>query len=252
MKITNAQYEKIAKYLPVQRGNVKISNLQLINAILYVAENGCKWRALPKEYGNWHTVYVRLNRWSKNGVLERVFKGLQAEGIIKVRVNFICLDSTTVKVHPDACGALKKNGKQAIGRSRGGITTKIHMVTASDRAALTFSLSGGEKNDSPEGIKLLYFTPYFKENKFLLMDRAYQGDNMRLTAENLGYEPVVPPKSNRLYKWDYDKELYKLRNVIERFFRRIKRFRRICTRYDKLDSLYSGFILFSMIVDSLM
>ena len=117
------------------------------------------------------------------------------------------------------------------------------MVTASDRAALTFSLSGGEKNDSPEGIKLLYFTPYFKENKFLLMDRAYQGDNMRLTAENLGYEPVVPPKSNRLYK---------IRNVIERFFRRLKRFRRISTRYDKLDILYSGFILFSMIVDSLM
>jgi transposase len=84
------------------------------------------------------------------------------------------------------------------------------------------------------------------------MDKAYQGDDMRLTAENLGYEPVVPPKSNRLYKWDYDKELYKLRNVIERFFRRIKRFRRICTRYDKLDSLYSGFILFSMIVDALM
>ena len=106
------------------------------------------------------------------------------------------------------------------------------MVTASDRAALTFSLSGGEKNDSPEGIKLLYFTPYFKENKFL--------------------EPVVPPKSNRLYKWDYDKELYKFRNVIERFFRRLKRFRRISTRYDKLDILYSGFILFSMIVDSLM
>jgi transposase len=126
------------------------------------------------------------------------------------------------------------------------------MVTATDRAALTFSLSAGEKNDSPEGIKLLNFTPYFKENKFILMDKAYQGDDMRLTAENLGYEPVVPPKSNRLYKWDYDKELYKLRNVIERFFRRIKRFRRICTRYDKLDSLYSGFILFSMIVDSLM
>ena len=63
------------------------------------------WRALPKEYGNWHTVYVRLNRWSKNGVLKRVFEGLQVEGIIEVKVKFICLDSTTVKVHPDACGA---------------------------------------------------------------------------------------------------------------------------------------------------
>ena len=108
MEITNAQYQKIAKYLPVQRGNVKISHLQLINAILYVAENGCKWRTLPKEYGNWHTVYVRLNRWSKNGVLERVFAALQTVGIIEVRVKFICLDSTTFKVHPDACGALKK------------------------------------------------------------------------------------------------------------------------------------------------
>ncbi len=67
-----------------------------------------EWRALPKEYGSWHTVYMRLNRWSKNGVLQRVFEGLQAEGIIKVRVKFICLDSTTVKVHPDACGVLKK------------------------------------------------------------------------------------------------------------------------------------------------
>ena len=114
MEITNEQYQKIAKYLPVQRGNVKISNLQLINAILYVAENGCKWRALPKEYGSWHTVYVRLNRWSKNGVLERVFKGLQAEGIIEVRVKFICLDSTTIKVHPDACGALKKMGSKRL------------------------------------------------------------------------------------------------------------------------------------------
>ena len=67
MEITNEQYQKIAKYLPVQRGNVKISNRGLINA---VRSGGCKWRALPKEYGNWHTVYVRLNRWSKNGVLK--------------------------------------------------------------------------------------------------------------------------------------------------------------------------------------
>ena len=125
------------------------------------------------------------------------------------------------------------------------------MVTASDRAALTFSLSGGEKNDSPEGIKLLNVTPYITENEFLLMDKAYEGDNMRFTAKNLGYDPVVPPKSNRIHKWDYDKELYKLRNEIERFFRRLKRFRRIFTRYDKLDILYSGFILFAMIVDSL-
>ena len=108
MKITLQQYQKVEKYLPVQRGNVSITNLQVINAILYVAENGCKWRALPKSYGNWHTIYVRMNRWSKNGVLERVFAALQAEGIIRIDVKIVCLDSTSVKVHPDGTGALKK------------------------------------------------------------------------------------------------------------------------------------------------
>ena len=96
------------KYLPKQRGNVKIENVQLINAILYVAENGCKWRALPERYGKWHTVYERMNRWSKNGVLQRVFEELQTEGIIRIQLENVCLDSTTVKVHPDGTGALKK------------------------------------------------------------------------------------------------------------------------------------------------
>ena len=102
MKITQEQYEKIEKYLPKQRGNVRINNLQFLNAIL------CKWRALPKEYGSWHTIYVRMNRWSKNGVLDKIFTALQEEGIIDLNVEVLCLDSTTVKVHPDACGALKK------------------------------------------------------------------------------------------------------------------------------------------------
>lgn len=117
MEITELQYKKIEKYLPRQRGNVKINNIKLINALLYVVENGCKWRALPKHYGNWHTVYMRMNRWSKSGVLEKVFAGLQSEGIVEIKVQIICIDSTIVKVHPDACGALKKmEHKQSEGR----------------------------------------------------------------------------------------------------------------------------------------
>ena len=98
MEITQEQYEKIEKYLPRQRGNVSMSNLQLINAILYVTENGCKWRALPEKYGNWHTIYVRMNRWSKNGVLQRVFEALQIEGIIKIKCP-ICKSVIAVSFH---------------------------------------------------------------------------------------------------------------------------------------------------------
>jgi len=109
MEITKEQYERIEKYLSRQRGNVSMNNLQLINAILYVTKNGCKWRALPEYYGNWHTIYMRMNRWSKNGVLQRVFEGLQVKGIIQIKVEAVCLDSTStsVKVHPNATGALK-------------------------------------------------------------------------------------------------------------------------------------------------
>lgn len=100
-------------------------------------------------------------------------------------------------------------------------------------------------------MKLLCFTPACHAGQFLLMDRAYEGNAMRAVAKELGYQPVVPPKKNRLDPWKYDKELYKRRNEVERFFRRIKRFRRVFTRYDKLDTVFAGFLLFAMIIDSL-
>ena len=102
------QYERIKDALPVQRGNVRLSNLQVLNAVLYVAEHGCKWRGLPKRFGRWHTIYTRMNRWSRNGVLDRVFEKLQVEQIVRIRLEAVSLDSTSVKVHPDGTGALKK------------------------------------------------------------------------------------------------------------------------------------------------
>jgi transposase len=108
MEITEEQYARIKDSLPVQRGNVSLSNLQLLNALLYVAEHGCKWRGLPKRFGNWHTIYTRMNRWSKSGVMDRVFEKLQLEQIVRIKIEAIALDSTSVKVHPDGTGALKK------------------------------------------------------------------------------------------------------------------------------------------------
>ena len=108
MEITEAQYLRIKPSLPRQRGNVSLPNLQVLNALLYVAEQGCKWRGLPKRFGNWHTIYTRMNRWSKNGVLDHVFEQLQREQIVRIKVEAVKLDSTTVKVHPDGMGALKK------------------------------------------------------------------------------------------------------------------------------------------------
>jgi transposase len=112
MEISPAQFSRIERFLPVQRGNVSLSNLQVINAILYVAEHGCKWRGLPKRFGNWHTIYTRMNRWAKAGVLDRLFEELQQQQLIRVHIEAVSLDSTIVKVHPDGTGALKKTDRR--------------------------------------------------------------------------------------------------------------------------------------------
>ncbi len=251
MEITEAQYERIAPIFPVQRGNVSLSNLQVLNAILYVAEQGCKWRGLPPRFGNWHTIYTRMNRWSKRGVLDRVFEYLQREQMVRIKLEAVALDSTIVKVHPDGTGAVKKNGPQSIGKSRGGWTTKIHMVAADARTAVTFSLSPRQAHDAPEGRKLLARLGLKGRNPYLLMDRAYEGNETRQLALALGFTPVVPPFSTRVAPWEYDREMYKRRNEIERLFRRLKGFRRIFSRFEKLDVLFLGFLSFALIFDAL-
>ena len=115
MNITPEQFARIEHCLPVQRGNVSISNLQMVNAILYVAEHGCKWRGLPRRFGKWHSIYTRMNRWTKAGVINRMFAELQKEQILRIKIEAVSLDSTSIKVHPDGTGALKKTVRRRSG-----------------------------------------------------------------------------------------------------------------------------------------
>jgi transposase len=112
MELTEGDLKRIEDCLPVERGNVSVEVLTFLNAVLYVAENGCKWRRLPERYGNWHTIYTRMNRWSKGGVWDRVFARLQQEGLLQVKLKVVSLDSTSVKVHPDGTGAEKKTARR--------------------------------------------------------------------------------------------------------------------------------------------
>jgi transposase len=112
MKLTEAQVNQIEESLPVERGNVSVEVVMFLNAVLYVMENGCKWRRLPERFGNWHTIYTRMNRWSKSGVWDRVFARLQQAGLLRVELKVVSLDSTSVKVHPDGTGAEKKTARR--------------------------------------------------------------------------------------------------------------------------------------------
>lgn len=133
------------------------------------------------------------------------------------------------------------------------------MVAASDRVAIAFHLSGGQCHDAPQGRLLLESTklekllkPDQSVNKIhLAMDRGYEDNETRKLVADKGFEPLVPPKSNRKEPWEYDKKRYRRRNEIERMFRRLKGFRRVCTRYEKLDVMYLAFLNLALIFDEL-
>ncbi|MGL4190158.1 MAG: IS5 family transposase [Sphaerotilus sulfidivorans] len=253
MQLTREQFDQIAPLLPRQRGNVRLDNFEVVNAILYVAANGCKWRALPSHYGPWHSVYTRMNRWAKAGVLDTVFTHLQKQRLMQVRIEAVSLDSTIMKVHPDGTGAPKKAGPQSIGKSRGGWTTKLHLVAASACDVVTWSLTPGQAADGPEGRRLIEAMggPQEAGEVLLLMDSAYEGDATRELAEQLGFVAVVPPNPQRKQPWTLDKQSYRRRNEVERLFRRLKAWRRVFTRYDKLDVMFAAFITVALVAEAL-
>ena len=120
MTFTPEPFERIRPYFPKQRGNVAIPNFTLLQGFLYAIENGGQWRTLPSGYGNWNSLYRRINRWAKNGILERVSPTLQQEKIIRVKTEVPAMDSTSFRLHPDAHGALKKTGGNPLG-NQGGV-----------------------------------------------------------------------------------------------------------------------------------
>jgi len=136
------------------------------------------------------------------------------------------------------------------------------MLSADEKTPIALSLSQGHRHDAPQGRKLLdscgsvstLLRKYGKNPNAgitLIADKAYEGDITRNFAKNLGYDLCIPPKSNRKEPWEHDAELYKCRNEIERNFRRVKEYRRVFTRYDKLDVMYMGFVVFGFIVEAL-
>ena len=125
------------------------------------------------------------------------------------------------------------------------------MVAADARTAITFVLSPGQASDAQAGRALLGGIGPLPAPLHLIFDKAYEDNETRQLALEFGFIPVVPPKSNRLEPWQYDKAMYRKRNEVERLFRRLKGFRRIFSRFEKLDVLFLGFLTFVLIVEAL-
>jgi transposase len=146
------------------------------------------------------------------------------------------IDGTIIRAHQHAAGARGGQESQALGRSCGGFSSKIHAKVDALGMPLAFVLTAGQVHDSQIANELVADS----ESDYLLADRGYDSDAFRESLRSRGITPVIPGKKNRIIPVEYDKHIYKERNLVERFFNRIKHFRRIATRYDKTSIMFLG------------
>lgn len=214
--------------------------LRFLQAVLWISRTGAQWREVPERFGKWNSIYKRYARWCEQGIWEK----LHSYCVTDPDLEQIIIDSTVIRAHPCAAGASTKRGgqaQQALGRSRGGFSTKIHLTVEALGNSLRFILTAGQGNDSPQAEALINQLCFDR----LIADKAYDTDRLRLLLAELGVEAVIPPKANRKTVYDYDAHLYKERHLVECFINKLKYYRRIFTRFDKLASRYLGFIHFA-------
>ena len=190
-----------------------------------------------------------MRRWTKAGVLDKMFEELQREQVVRIKIEAVSLDSTSIKVHPDGTGAVNKTDRRPSANPEVDGTPRFIWLPRMLRTAVTFSLSPGHAHDAPEGRRLLQSLGATSRPIHLLMDRAYEGNETRQLALDLGFIPVVPPMKTRIEPWEYDREMCKRRNEVERLFRRLKGFGRIFSRFEKLDAMFLGFLSFVLVAD---
>ncbi len=217
-------------------GHKPINDRIVLEGILWILRTGFPWRDLPPAFGFWKTVYGRFRIWSRSGLFASILAELTDSQADR---EYVMVDSTSIRVHQD--GARSHDPfAHALGRSRGGLTTKIHMACDALGYPLGFILTGGERGDATQAIGLL--RKYMQPKAFALMDCGYDSDAIRNFVVQEGGTAVIPQNPTRAGVLPFDKHLYKERHKVENLFQKLKRFRRIASRYEIKPALFAGMI----------
>jgi transposase len=203
----------------------------MVNALLFWLNTGIPWRDLPERFGPWKSVYTRFRRWTAQGVWDALLTGLIQEDVVDNTE--LMLDSTVIKVHQHGSG--KKGGANK-GRGIGGLTTKVHAIADGLGNPLRFMLSAGTRNDIMCAQPML--EPFELEGKHVLADMGYDQEKLCEYIRSRGGTPVIPSRITNRIQRTIDKHEYKERHLVENLFQKLKNFRRLATRYEKLDITY--------------
>ena len=227
-ELSDEEYQRIADLLPGRPEDLGFTardNKLFLDAVLWIARTGAPWRDLPERFGPWNSVYQRFRRWAEKGTWERVFAALQDPDL-----EWLLLDATIARAHQHAAGAKDSTAEaEALGRSRGGFSTKIHVVVDALGNPIRIILSPGQAADISFAEELIDGL----DAQTIIGDKGYDSDAFINTITASGAEACIPPRANRIDQRAYDQHVYKVRNLVERFFNQLKQLRRVATRYEK-------------------
>ncbi len=214
-----------------------------IEAILWILRTGSPWRDLPGYFGSWKGVYDRFNAWSRNGLWSAILAQIRAQTRDD---EYLMLDSTAMRVHAHAANPAGGQLAQAMGRSKASLSTKIHMACDALGYPLGFILTGANVSDFDQAIPLLnrYLTP----KSYAIMDKGYDSDAIRQCVNQLGGVAVIALHPGRSQKPDFDQHLYRERHRIENLFQRLKHYRRIAMRFEKLHVSFAAMLTLACIL----
>ncbi|MGE9697857.1 MULTISPECIES: IS5 family transposase [unclassified Streptomyces] len=265
VSLTDAQWARIEPLLPdrtPRRGGRWRDHRQVIDAIAFKYRTGTPWMDLPEHFGSWKGVHNRLRKWAADGTWEKVFTALLAQADAEGDLDWVVsVDSTIVRAHQHAAGARQKGPRKAspdhaLGRSRGGLTTKIHLAADGRCRPLAFVLTPGQAGDAPAFAQVMdrlrvprrvgrpRITP-----DAVLADKAYSSRAIRRHLRRRGIRAVIPQPADQAANRRrlgshggrppaFDREAYKQRNTVERCINKLKQWRGLATRYDKTATIY--------------
>lgn len=211
----------------------------MVEAMVYVLRVGCPWRDLPDHYGPWSSVYTRWRRWCRRGVWQRILELFDVLEWGQLRH----IDATHIKVHQDGSSGGHQE-TQAMGTTKGGLNTKVTVMVDGQGRALQIAVAAGQRADvqAVQAIEL-------PAKKQVVADKGYDSDAFRQAIVARGSTPCIPPRNNRKYPARWNRGWYRKRHQVENFFQRIKRLRRVATRYEKLALHFLGFVQLAAVLD---
>ncbi|WP_107049820.1 MULTISPECIES: IS5 family transposase [unclassified Streptomyces] len=275
--LTNREWSLLEPHLPPsgRRGGRWNDHRTVVNGVLFRVRTGVPWRDLPERYGSWKTVYERHRRWSADGTWDRILYSVQADADLAGRIDWsmVGVDSTSCRAHQHAAGARKTRPRvpkkrttprhhrpdEGLGRSRGGLTCKIHLAGEGGCRPMALLLTPGQWGDAPQMIEVLDRIrvprplggrPRTRPDH-VSGDKAYSSRRNRSYLRRRDIRHTIPePKDQRANRrrrgsaggrpTGFDRDHYRRRNEVERTINRLKNSRAVATRYDKRAYVFHG------------